>query len=808
MPQAIRKPVILLPALVVALLGAALGWVIFAGAAASSSPTPDQPPGPIPVDAKPEADIEATYVGSVQCAECHANEMQQWEGSHHDRAMEVPSETTVEGNFDDATFTYHEVTSRFYRDDGDYYVRTEGENGKMHDYKVAYTFGVYPLQQYLVETDNGRLQTLPLCWDNRPEKQGGQRWFHIYGQQRITPDDPLFWTRPLQNWNTQCAECHSTNLKKNYDPAKDTYHTSFAQIDVSCEACHGPGSEHLKWAEQNQGLYADHSGEAPDHSAKEMGLTVSLTPDKPAGWMRDPKTGKPKRTRPLQNRVQMQVCSRCHARRSVMSEKFVPGEDWLDSHKPTLLRQPLYHSDGRIEDEVYVWGSFRQSKMYHKGVRCTDCHNPHSTELHMPKQQMCLKCHDSATYKAKEHHFHEPGSEGASCVNCHMPEETYMQVDPRSDHSFRIPRPDRSVRLGTPNTCNDCHDDQSFEWAAEQYRAWWGQPGADDRPYAEALHAAWQGQPAAGAKLDHAARNTETPTIGRATALERLQNYPSQRSLQTIREQLNSEDVLMRLAAVRALSPYRGQRQDALRWQVGREALDDPNKAVRTEAARVLAGTDKSLPGPNQSKAYKKALDELRASLRQNADRASSVVTRGDLEMNLNRPDKAIEAYRTAIRLSPHTVAAYTNLADVYRQRDNEQQVQNVLKKGLEHVGRAPALHYAMGLSWVRQKQYAKAIARFEKATELGESNTRYPYMLAIAYNSTGQAPRALSVLSRALENHPQAERLLRLQATIARDAGRYDQALRAANKLNDLAPRNRQYQSLRRQIQQRRASP
>jgi len=818
MAHALRRRLIFLPALVVLVLAAILGWWLYSRTASGRS-EPARPPGPINVDAEPAAETDKRYVGAAQCAECHAEAMQQWEGSHHDRAMEAPTDETVEGDFSGATFTKDGVTSRFFKEDGDFYVRTEGEDGERRDFKVAYTFGVYPLQQYLVEFPGGRLQTLPLCWDNRPEDEGGQRWFHIYDEQRIAPDDPLFWTRPPQNWNMQCAECHSTNLKKNYDPEKDQYHTTFAQIDVSCEACHGPGSKHVEWAEEETDGYwrggesgdeseADGSRFA-DMSAKAMGLSVTLNSNKanPGQWKINPETGNAQRTQPLNDRGHMQICSRCHSLRTVLSDKFVPGESWLETHRPTLLEQPLYHSDGRIEGEVYVWGSFRQSKMYHKGVRCVDCHDPHSTELKLPKKQLCLQCHSGAKYATRDHHFHEPGSKGASCVRCHMPEETFMVVDGRRDHSFRIPRPDRSKRLGTPNTCNDCHTEKSYDWAAKQSRRWWGEPGPDDRPYADALDAAWEGHPAAAQKLVEAARDNETPTIAQATALARLRDYPNRQAVSVIRERLDAEDPLVRMAAVRALNAYRGGRQqDQLRWRVGSEALRDPSPIVRLEAARALAGTAKSLPGPNRSQAYEAALQELRAVHRRNSDRASTLVSRGNLERHLGRVEQAVEAYQTAMERNASQVSAYVNLADHYRQQPDksEQQVQAVLKKGLAHSPDAPGLHHALAMSLVRQQRYEPAIERLKQARELGENNPRYAYMLAVAYNGTGRAGEAIAVLEQGLETHPESAQLLQLMATIGRDAGRLERALAAATRLTELAPDEPRYQRLRRQIERR----
>jgi len=235
-----------------------------------------------------------------------------------------------------------------------------------------------------------------------------------------------------------------------------------------------------------------YGGEGED---EDMGLVVNLKEDEPGQFIWDEAAGKPVRTNPLDSQVQLRTCARCHARREVTSEKFVPGEPFLESHMPTLLEQPLYHTDGAIREEVYVWGSFVQSKMHAEGVRCVDCHDPHSLDIHTNERDLCLQCHSGETYATPDHHFHESGEPGSSCVDCHMPQETYMVVDPRRDHSFRVPRPDRSAALGTPNSCNKCHTEESTDWAMKHWEQWWGEPGEDPKQFAYALHADRAGRP-------------------------------------------------------------------------------------------------------------------------------------------------------------------------------------------------------------------------------------------------------------------------------------------------------------------------
>jgi len=415
----------------------------------------------------------ATYVGRQVCTACHKREDDLWSGSDHDLAMQVANEETVRGDFNNTTFTYFGVTSKFSRRNGKFFVRTDGQDGKLHEYEITYTFGFTPLQQYLIQFPGGRYQALSIAWDTRPASEGGQRWFHLYPDEKIPHDDILHWTGLNQNWNFMCAECHSTNLQKNYDLAKDRYKTTWSEINVSCEACHGPGSRHVEWAQA-----ASRSDKSQYEGRK--GLVVRLKDPNSGTWNFDMEAGTAQRSTPLQSNVLIETCARCHSRRSVVHDDYVYGRPLMDTHRPALLTEALYHADGQILEEVYVYGSFLQSKMLHAGVTCSDCHDPHSLKVHAADNALCTGCHLSTKYDTSSHHFHKPDSPGTSCVECHMPAKAYMVVDPRRDHSMRVPRPDLSVKLGTPNACNRCHTDRSTQWAADAVEKWYGPQRSTD----------------------------------------------------------------------------------------------------------------------------------------------------------------------------------------------------------------------------------------------------------------------------------------------------------------------------------------
>jgi len=725
----------------------------------------------------------AAYVGRAVCADCHADQTELWQGSHHDLAMQEVSDKAMLGDFDDVSFEHFGVTSRFYQRGGEYYVETEGPNGNMEEYRIAYLFGFDPLQQYLIEFPNGRYQTLPLCWDSRPAEAGGQRWFHIYPDERIAPKDELFWTGPLQNWNLQCAECHSTNLIKDYDIETDSYNTRFDEINVSCEACHGPGSNHVDWAqaEPAEKEYGPDDNFQLAVRLKEPHHDSVANPDLPA-W-----------PTPLRSQVQLETCARCHARRGSLTEDYVHGESLMQTHRPALLDPPVYHADGQIQDEVYVWGSFVQSKMFANHVRCVDCHEPHSLELVRPLQQLCIGCHLEETYATPDHHFHDTGTWTSECVDCHMPQRTFMVVDPRRDHSFRVPRPDLSVALGTPNACNTCHDNQSAQWATDVCSEWYGTPANDPPSPAPAIHAAATGKAGADALLIDVTQDDAQSAIVRATALAMLRDQPSELALKAIRQQLHADDPLLRMAAARALVPY----PPDLRWSIAAVLLDDKVRLVRVEAARVLAaGSDTHATGRHRD-AFDRAMKELRTSLEINADRPSAIVELGNLDRDLGQAEAAKQAYQAALEMQPNYAPASTNLADLNRDLGREDQVIQVLQQALQRSPNEPALYHSLGLAQVRIGDIVSGMESLERACVLAPTAAQYGYVYAIALNSTGRGNEALAVLEQALRDHPGHRDILFALATVGRDQNRHDLAIKAAQKLVQLAPHESQYQTL-----------
>lgn len=699
----------------------------------------------------------AGYIGRDSCVQCHAEQVALWQGSHHDLAMQHADKNTVLGDFSGVTFNYAGITSKFYKNKDKFMVRTDGPDGKLHDYEIKYTFGVTPLQQYLVEFDDGRLQALSIAWDSREKNKGGQRWFHLYPDEKITHQDELHWTRASFTWNGMCAECHSTNLQKKYDSHTDTFATSWSEIDVSCEACHGPASNHVKWSEKKQGW----------KDIKNKGLNVVFDEREGVHWQLDLKTGNALRSRVRETEKEIEVCAQCHSRRSAISDSYQPGESFADHYMPRLLDEGMYFSDGQIQDEVYVYGSFLQSKMYHNGVTCSDCHEPHSLQLRQEGNAVCLQCHAAEKFDTKTHHFHQEDSKGASCAECHMPPRDYMVVDPRHDHSIRIPRPDLSVSLDTPNACNQCHQDKSSDWASKQVTQWYGKRPAGFQQFAVALDAGRSARPDAGKLLAASIRDVVTPDISRATAVSMITPYLDQTNIDVLQQGLTDKNAMVRLASVSALEGM----PHAMLAQLAFPLLDDPEKMVRIEAARLLAPVPVGELEGEQLSIYTNASNEYIDSQEVNADRPEAQLNLGNFYLVKNQLDKAEEAYDKSINLDDAFVPAYINLADLYRVKSSETSAEKLLRKAIKIAPENADAYYALGLSLIRQQKNNEAVRLLQRAAGFDSSNAHYVYVYAVALNSTGKTSLAIDVLQDAQGRFPQDREILNALIAFHRDA-------------------------------------
>ncbi len=748
---------------------------------------------------------QATYVGRNTCARCHEQEVREWTGSHHDLAMDIATPETVLGDFSDVTLDHFGISSRMFKQDDRFMIHTEGPNGKMRDFEIKYVFGVEPLQQYMVEFDRpedmpaseiARLQVLRVSWDTR-----AMRWFYLSppdvdeATDPLDPDDVLHWTGRSQCWNTTCADCHSTNLKKNFDAATKTYHTTFSEIDVSCEACHGPGSTHVELAEAK-----------------------SLFWDRKLGY------GLAKLKGENNAEQEIQACAPCHSHRQVIHPGYQPGASFHDFFQNAKLHSHLYHPDGQIQEEVYVYGSFTQSKMYHKGIRCSDCHDPHSVRLKHDGNKVCTSCHThpAAKYDTTAHHHHQDGSTGAQCVECHMPSTTYMAVDPRRDHSLRIPRPDLSVEIGTPNACTQCHlnklklpqekranlkqyadwlhaaEEGDLEiaaelghlnqWASDAVARWYGKERKDDKQYAAVFARADNPDAETITQLQKIVKNRGLPAIVRSTALFHLGNSDSADSLEIAMGQLNDQDPQVRASAVTRLDTEIQVRSRRIQLAPSASAaarlfepiveqlvplLRDPSRVVRIEAARALAGIPSELRSrlleSDDRKALKQSLKELKAGLLLNNDHASAHAVIGSLNEMLGDMEAAVASYKQAIHVEPGVPGPRKNLAAIYDQYAQEERPGNwqaeakrlrgeelgLLERDARLAPDIASVQYQYGLALYNAGQHEKALLTLRKANRLSPDTPQFAFALALFYMDKKQWAEALPFAERIVELRP-----------------------------------------------------
>ena len=705
---------------------------------------------------------------------------------------------TVLGDFSDTRFTHAGITSTFFRRDGKFYVNTDGPDGTLHDYEIQYTFGVTPLQQYLVEFPGGRLQALSIAWDTRPQEVGGQRWFHLYAGETLRSADPLHWTGRDQTWNYQCAECHSTDLRKNYDVGQNRYATTWANITVACEACHGPGAAHVAWAK------ARPAG-APHAPAGTTGLLVRLGQGSGSWMMQDAGRGIAAWSGPPRSTAEVEMCARCHARRRPIVEPYAPGRPFLDTHLPALLNTDLYHADGQILGEVYEYGSFVQSRMFRAGVTCADCHEPHGLGLRASGNAVCAQCHLPTRFDTPEHHHHRAASEAARCVSCHMPARTYMEVDPRRDHSFQVPRPDLSVALGTPNACTGCHQERPAAWTAQQVEQWYGPTSPARRPhFAPALDAGRRGLRTAESALAALATDQSQPGMARATALALLPEYLSPASLPAVEAALGDADPLVRATALTALDTL----PPAERVRLATPRLRDAIRAVRLGAAHALAGAPRQGLTTEQQADFDRALTELVAAEMVNADRPEAHLNLANLSARLGRPADAEAALRTAIRLEPSFVPALVNLADLFRAQGREADGERLLEQALQVApDNAEALH-ALGLLRVRQGRRDEAVELLRLAAQQRPESTRFAYVYAVALHGMGDPARAIAVLEDAQQRRPANRDILAALVTYLQEGKDARAALRYAEQLATLLSHDPQVQKLVEALRRQAGSP
>ena len=690
--------------------------------------------------------VEASFVGSETCKSCHQDTFNKWQGSHHDLAMDVANDSTVLANFDNTKITHQDITSTFFKKDDGYYVNTQGLDGSFSDYKIEYVFGVTPLQQYLIKFENGEYQCLSTAWDSVKNE-----WFTLNDQVDINHGDRLHWTGSAMSWNTMCADCHSTNLQKNYLSKTDSYKTTFSEIDVSCEACHGPSSSHVSFYENPTDEYH------PPSMYMNSEMTSTELVDK---------------------------CARCHSRRSQLTKYFDYKGKFEDHYAQSMLIDPIYELDGQIRDEDYVYGSFIQSKMYHNGVSCRDCHDVHTLKLKKQGNDLCMQCH-TPNYNEPSHHFHGVGSNGAQCINCHMPGKTYMGNDFRRDHSFRVPRPDQTVAYGVPNSCTGCHDDKSAQWAADVIVEKFGTERADH--FSDYLLKGAHGDLSA---YEYLMANGNYPDIARATAVNRYASYPlNTQQIQNLIGYLNDSSSTVRNEVVRGMEVLNNSEMSPNIAAM----LQDSVRLVRISTAQYfnMMGIDISA-NPN----FKKANKEFLESMNINADFSTGQHQIGLYYQAKGKEIEAIKSYERAIKIDRFNNRSRMNLALLYYQQGKVKESETLYLKVVEQEPEFGYSYYMLGLLYNETGNIQKSMEYMERSLGKQPINPNAFYNYALMLQQENKYNKSLEIVGDGLNLMPNNERLLYVKLIAEMNTNNAN-AIKTCELLLRIAPNNQNYQQI-----------
>ena len=688
---------------------------------------------------EPLAQVYAGYAGSASCRQCHAEPFIAWSRSHHALA-----ERPVDPKHDAAALASKpaEVTSPQQR-----------------------VIGEDPLRQFLLPATGGRLQVTQAAYD--PHKGD---WFDVFGNDGRRAGDWGHWTGRGMNWNSMCAACHNTRLRKNYDPATDTYDTKMAEMGVSCESCHGPMKPHVTWQLNHR---------RPGGAGDGYGSTTSSP---------DPTIKK------LSRDAMFETCGSCHSRREDLIADFVPGQSYDDHFRLAVVDETeIYYPDGQVHDEDYEYAAFLGSRMHTAGVRCSDCHNPHTAKPILDGDALCMRCHvgDGAGHggsgfltapviRPAEHVFHKPESAGARCINCHMPQTTYMQRHVRHDHGFTVPDPLLTKEFGIPNGCNRCHADKDADWSIAAVDKWYGSKmQRPSRQRAQVIARARRGDESARQPLMNLLADAKETPYWKAAAAGMLSRWIGDPTVASaVGEQLHHPEAIVRGAAARSLGPLAASQpsvRDALR-----KLLEDPRRAVRVTAAWAL----RAEVDPNST-----AGRELLHVMQTNADQPTGRLQIAHYDLARRDVPSALRQASLAAEWEPNSADMHREMAMLLSDAGQPQEAVRQLQEACRLAPQEAEFQYLLGLAENEAGNLPATVAALEQAVRLNPAHAQAWYNLGLAQNSMGKIDAALNSLQQAASRAPSDPRIPYARATILLQSNRRDEALADARRALEINP-------------------
>lgn len=682
----------------------------------------------------PDDKVHAGYAGSESCKACHAAEYEAWKKSDHhfaERPVE-PEGMDREAFVPGKTIAHASQGSEAKLDEkGLAELITLGPEKKKAPFTLKRVIGHDPLRQFLIEGPGGRLQAAELAWD--PHRS---EWFDVYGEEDRQPGEWGHWTGRGMNWNAQCASCHNTRFRKNYDPATDSYRSTRAELSIGCESCHGPMKAHVDWQGQ-----------------------------KPPTGGADPTVKK------LTRDQMLEACAACHARRGEITGDLVPGDSFYDHFSLVVPdASDLFYPDGQVRDEDYEFTAFLGSKMHAAGVRCVDCHDPHTGKRLLEGNALCMQCHaggnrPNVTKPAPvidpvAHSHHGEASTGNLCTSCHMPVTTYMQRHPRHDHGFTTPDPKLTVEFGIPNACNRCHTDQDASWAQKHTETWYGEKlNRPARERTTLLAKARRGDESTIPGLIALLKGDETPSW-KASASYLLGMWADRpEAVEALVLQLKHPSPLVRHAAVQALGGMAADEGSPVHASL-RPRLEDEARSVRVAAAWALR---------DEVDPESRAGTELVHMLQHTADQPVGQMQLGQYEFARNRPAEAIAHFRKAVEWDPNSPPFHHDLAIALSSTGDTSGAIRELQAAIKLAPDTPDYHYKLGLAWSEAGSLPNALASLERTVKLDPGMGRAWYNLSVAYLQSGRRQDAMQAAQQAAALAPGDPRVMQLLQSLSR---------------------------------------
>lgn len=700
---------------------------------------------------------ERPFVGSKPCRDCHEDFYKLWSKSWHGLAMQPYTAAFAKANLTpqgaDVAIGKRKYRAEVGAEAG--WIRESGPGGE-RKYPIAHVMGGKNVYYLLTPLERGRLQVLPLAYDVHKKA-----WYDMAASGvRHFPDrrdEALEWTDRMFAFNTTCFNCHVTELATNYDLETDTYHTTWAEPGISCEACHGSAKEHVRAMEAG----------AKGHSSKEIKIlrAKEFTP----AQMND-------------------MCATCHAKLVPLSLSFLPGDKFFDHFDLIALEHADFYPDGRDLGENYTHTSWLMSPCAKSGkLDCNHCHTPSGRPRFEGPQsnQMCMPCHENLVKQPAEHGHHQAGSKGNECIGCHMPMTRFAAMG-RSDHSMRPPTPAATIAFKSPNACNLCHADHDAAWADQWVRKWYPRDyQAETLRRAELIDLArkrqWKRLPEMLAEL----KKKDGDEVYKASLVRLLAGCEDDGKWPVLRGLLQDRSPLVRSSAVAALGGH--LTPEVLKALLA--AAADESRLVRIRAAMTLAAVSPDmLPNESDRANLQKATGDFLRAMRARPDDWSSYANLGNFYMesrdfsaaiacfetatrleprvigpmvnaamaysNLERNDRAEASLRRALKLEPNNAAANFNLGLLLGELGRLEEAEQTLRTALKADPQMAAAAYNLGVI-LGKKNLDEAIAWCAKAHELRPNDSKYAHTLAFYQRQKGNTDEAVALLRQVLQREP-----------------------------------------------------